>query len=190
MGFSMNEATSSTARKQGAPRHRPSLQPHFAGSFLMKNGSAALFFLLTWEKARKGSVGKQADVTNTSICDGGAAGGTWCSSVNAQGGRIKAKEGRSGNNLLGRLPPPSHGTAGNRIHLQSQALTLKKGFPSHLIAARPRLTGEGVGASLRNLARGLEYKYSWLRSPLAVNFLNHFHRGRRRNAGDLRDESK
>lgn len=50
-------------------------------------------------------MGKQADVTNTSICDGGAAGGTWCSSVNAQGGRIKAKEGRSGNNLLGRLPP-------------------------------------------------------------------------------------
>lgn len=50
-------------------------------------------------------MGKQADVTNTSICYGGDAGGTWCSSVNAQGGTIKAKEGRSGNNLLGRLPP-------------------------------------------------------------------------------------
>lgn len=74
-------------------------------------------------------MGKQADVTNTSICYGGDAGGTWCSSVNAQGGTIKAKEGRSGNNLLGRLPPPSHGTAGNRIHLQSQALTLKKRLP-------------------------------------------------------------
>lgn len=67
------------------------------------------------------------------------------------------------------------GTGALHIHLQSQALTLKQGFPSHLIAARPQLTRKGAGASLRNLARGLEYKYSWLRSPLAVNFLNHFH---------------
>lgn len=89
--------------------------------------------------------------------------------------------------------PPSHGTAGNRSSSHpppiSQALTIKQGCPSHSNQTKSNM-GRYRGFPLQPCKESGIKKYSWLRSPLAVNFLNHFHRGRKRNAHDLRDESK